>query len=146
LLGGMKANGYPDEFAMRVYKQMLGFGEYGFPECVVGSTRVVDADTGKWLTIDAVISGKAALKTTLACDEELRLKKRNVLGVMRSGVKPVYRLQTALGHTITATAEHPFMTLNGWVQLGKLKVGECVATVSSDCAISILQSSDLSRL
>jgi error-prone DNA polymerase len=32
LLGGMRANGYPEEFAQRIYQQMLGFGEYGFPE------------------------------------------------------------------------------------------------------------------
>jgi len=32
LLAGMAANGYTDDFAERVYKQILGFGEYGFPE------------------------------------------------------------------------------------------------------------------
>jgi error-prone DNA polymerase len=32
LLAGMKANGYSAEFAERVFKQICGFGEYGFPE------------------------------------------------------------------------------------------------------------------
>jgi error-prone DNA polymerase len=32
LLQGMRANNYPQEFAQRIYQQMLGFGEYGFPE------------------------------------------------------------------------------------------------------------------
>jgi error-prone DNA polymerase len=32
LLEGMRAKGYPAEFAQRIYQQMLGFGEYGFPE------------------------------------------------------------------------------------------------------------------
>lgn len=32
LFAGMKRNGYPDEFAERIYKQILGFGDYGFPE------------------------------------------------------------------------------------------------------------------
>jgi error-prone DNA polymerase len=32
LLAGMAANGYTSVFAERVYKQILGFGEYGFPE------------------------------------------------------------------------------------------------------------------
>ena len=32
LLQGMQANGYRAEFAEGIYKQMLGFGEYGFPE------------------------------------------------------------------------------------------------------------------
>jgi error-prone DNA polymerase len=29
---GMKARGYSEEFADRIYRQILGFGEYGFPE------------------------------------------------------------------------------------------------------------------
>src|SRR5450755_499076 len=32
LLSGMAHNGYPSEFAEQIYKQILGFGEYGFPE------------------------------------------------------------------------------------------------------------------
>jgi len=128
LIDGMRERGYPESFAHQIFNQILGFGEYGFPECVVGETRVVDADTGRWLTIDEVISGQACLDSTLACDAELRLRKRKVLQVMRSGMKPVLRLRTVLGHEIVATAEHPFMTMEGWLQLGKLKVGETIAT------------------
>ena len=32
LKSGMRANGYSDDFADRLYQQILGFGEYGFPE------------------------------------------------------------------------------------------------------------------
>lgn len=32
LLQGMKARGYDEKFALRVYEQIQGFGEYGFPE------------------------------------------------------------------------------------------------------------------
>jgi DNA-directed DNA polymerase III PolC len=131
LVDGMRERGYPESFAQQIFNQILGFGEYGFPECVVGETRVVDADTGKWLSIDEVIGGQARLDNTLACDSELRLQKRKVLRVMRSGVKPVWRLRTALGHEIAATAEHPFMTMAGWLPLGKLKVGDHVATARS---------------
>ena len=127
LLQGMSTNGYPAEFAQRIYQQMLGFGEYGFPQCVVGDTRVVDADSGRWLSIDEVISGRAPLEATLACDAGLRLRRRRVIAVRSSGVKPVWRLRTALGHTIAATAEHPFLTVTGWHALGELRVGDCVA-------------------
>ncbi|HEV2271680.1 MAG TPA: error-prone DNA polymerase [Steroidobacteraceae bacterium] len=128
LIGGMKTRGYADEFAQRIYQQMLGFGEYGFPECVVGETRVVDADTGEWLTIDDIVSGRARISTTLACDEELRLRKRAIVAVKASGKKSVWRLKTALGHSIVATAEHPFLTPHGWHHLGKLRAGDSVAT------------------
>lgn len=32
LVNGMRAHGYSDEFAQQIYKQIKGFGEYGFPE------------------------------------------------------------------------------------------------------------------
>jgi error-prone DNA polymerase len=32
LIAGMEANGYSSDFAARVYQQIQGFGEYGFPE------------------------------------------------------------------------------------------------------------------
>ena len=32
LIDGMQTNGYPAEFAERVFRQIRGFGEYGFPE------------------------------------------------------------------------------------------------------------------
>jgi DNA-directed DNA polymerase III PolC len=145
LIDGMRERGYEDSFAQQIFKQILGFGEYGFPECVVGETRVVDADFGRWLTIDEIVGGRAHLKNTLACDEDLRLRKRKVLRVIESGVKPVWRLRTALGHEIMATAEHPFMTLSGWRELGKLTVGDQVATAPESIA-EILKSRDLSRL
>ncbi|HVO48812.1 MAG TPA: LAGLIDADG family homing endonuclease, partial [Steroidobacteraceae bacterium] len=131
LLNGMRARNYTDEFAQRIYKQMLGFGEYGFPECVVGDTRVVDADTGRWVTIEAVANGRARLASTLACDADLRLRKRKVQAVVRSGIKPVFRLRTALGHAFLATAEHPLMTMGGWRQLGQIRTGDHVAVARS---------------
>ena len=145
LIDGMRERGYEDSFAQQIFKQILGFGEYGFPECVVGETRVIDADSGRWLTIDEVISGHAQLDNTLACDEDLRLRKRKVLRVIRSGMKSVWRLRSALGHEIMATAEHPFMTMGGWRELGELKVGDHVATALESIA-EILKSRDLARL
>jgi DNA polymerase III alpha subunit len=131
LLEGMRARGYPQEFAQRIYQQMLGFGEYGFPQCVVGDTRVVDAESGRWLSIDEIVSGRAPLKATIACGDDLRLRQRGVLAVRSSGVKPVWRLRTAVGHAIAATAEHPFLSMDGWRQLGELRVGEHVAAARS---------------
>lgn len=32
ILDGMKANGYDEAFAQSIFKQILGFGDYGFPE------------------------------------------------------------------------------------------------------------------
>jgi DNA-directed DNA polymerase III PolC len=131
LIEGMRGRGYTESFANQIFNQILGFGEYGFPECVVGDTRVIDADTGRWVTIEDVFRGKARLENTLACDPELKLRSRKVLRVIQSGIKPVWRMRTALGHEICATAEHPFMTLSGWRNLEELTVGDRVAAARS---------------
>jgi DNA-directed DNA polymerase III PolC len=131
LIDGMLAKGYAESFANQIFNQILGFGEYGFPECVGGDTRVIDADTGRWVTIEDVFCGKARLENTLACDAARKLRSRKVLRVIQSGIKPVSRLRTALSHEICATAEHPFMTRSGWRNLGELRVGDHVATALS---------------
>jgi error-prone DNA polymerase len=48
LLGGMRARSYPEEFAERIYQQMLGFGEYGFPESHALSFALLVYDSA-WL-------------------------------------------------------------------------------------------------
>ena len=48
LLTGMRARGYPDEFAERIYRQMEGFGDYGFPEAHALSFALLVYDSA-WL-------------------------------------------------------------------------------------------------
>ncbi|HEX4674235.1 MAG TPA: error-prone DNA polymerase [Steroidobacteraceae bacterium] len=48
LLNGMRARGYEDDFANRIYQQMLGFGEYGFPESHAASFALLVYDSA-WL-------------------------------------------------------------------------------------------------
>ena len=48
LLNGMRAKGYEDDFANRIYQQMLGFGEYGFPESHAASFALLVYDSA-WL-------------------------------------------------------------------------------------------------
>jgi len=45
---GMAAKGYPAEFADRIFQQMLGFGEYGFPESHAHSFALL-AYSSSWL-------------------------------------------------------------------------------------------------
>jgi replicative DNA helicase len=47
--------------------------------------------------------------------------------VFYSGHKEVFRLRLASGREVEATANHPFMTLDGWTPLGELAVGDRLA-------------------
>lgn len=48
LIDGMSQRGYPLEYAERIYKQICGFGEYGFPESHSASFAVL-AYTSSWI-------------------------------------------------------------------------------------------------
>jgi len=48
LLQGMAKNNYDPQFCERIYKQMLGFGEYGFPESHAASFALLVYDSS-WL-------------------------------------------------------------------------------------------------
>ena len=61
---GMQANGYPAEFADRIFQQMLGFGEYGFPESHAHSFALL-AYASSWLKCHEPACFLAALLNSL---------------------------------------------------------------------------------
>ncbi|NLI56330.1 hypothetical protein GX420_05075 [bacterium] len=65
----------------------------------------------------------------LSLDEEnLKIKKANLVKVFSSGIKRVYLLKTQSGREIKASANHPFLTIDGWKRLDELEIGEHIAT------------------
>jgi error-prone DNA polymerase len=48
LLSGMRARGYGDEFAARIFRQIQGFGDYGFPESHASSFALL-AYASAWI-------------------------------------------------------------------------------------------------
>ncbi|MFM7580833.1 MAG: LAGLIDADG family homing endonuclease, partial [Microcystaceae cyanobacterium] len=42
-------------------------------------------------------------------------------------IKPIFNLKTRLGRTIKATANHQFLTIEGWKRLDQLQTGEYIA-------------------
>ncbi|HEV8437439.1 MAG TPA: DNA polymerase III subunit alpha [Methylomirabilota bacterium] len=127
LLAGMARQGITGETAETIISSITAFALYGFPECVVGDTRVIDADTGRWVKVEDIVNRSARVEHTLACDVNKRLVKRRILDATSSGCRMVYRLRTALGRELMATAEHPLLTMDGWRALASLEVGDHIA-------------------
>jgi replicative DNA helicase len=95
--------------------------------CVTAATRILRADTGAETSIGELLCrGERPLVWSL--DESLRLVPRPMTDVFPTGTKEVFRLRLASGRELEATANHPMLTVDGWVPLGQLAPGDRVAT------------------
>lgn len=94
--------------------------------CLTASTRILRADTGAEVTLGELVrTGERPLVWSL--DEHKRMVARPMTNVFPSGHREVFKLRLASGREVEATANHPFMTLDGWTPLGELKVGDRLA-------------------
>ncbi|WP_280366456.1 replicative DNA helicase [Nocardia wallacei] len=95
--------------------------------CLPASTRILRADTGSEVTLGELIaSGEQPLVWSL--DERMRMVARPMVKVFPSGRKEVFRLRLASGRVVEATGTHPFLTVDGWISLDKLRVDDRLAT------------------
>ena len=94
--------------------------------CLTANTRILRADTGAEVTFGELMrTGERPLVWSL--DERKRMVARPMTNVFYSGHKEVFKVRLASGREVEATANHPFMTLDGWMPLGELAVGARVA-------------------
>jgi len=94
--------------------------------CLAGDTPIYLPDTGTYVAIEDLV-GKTGVRV-LALDEEWwRMDAKTVTNACATGVKPVFKLTTRLGHAIRATANHKFRTIEGWKRLDELHPGDRLA-------------------
>ena len=95
--------------------------------CLPASTRVLRADTGAEETIGSLFSSGQTDVPVWSLDSSLRYVRRHLTHVFSTGTREVFRLRLASGKTVRATANHPFLTYDGWQPLGDLAVGTRLA-------------------
>jgi replicative DNA helicase len=94
--------------------------------CLTADTRILRADTGAETTLgDLVTSGERDIPVW-SLDERLRLTPRTMTHAFPSGSKEVFRVRLRSGREVQATANHPFLSYDGWRKLGSLDVGSRV--------------------
>ncbi|HEV2369395.1 MAG TPA: replicative DNA helicase, partial [Acidimicrobiales bacterium] len=94
--------------------------------CMPADTRLLRADDGSSVSLgELVLSQEQPLVWSL--DDRWRLVPRQVTKVFPSGIRPVFRLRLASGAEVTATGNHPFRRVDGWVPLEDLQAGDHIA-------------------
>ncbi len=95
--------------------------------CLAGDTLIIESDTGKIITIKELAERKIQKPVTaLALEDDYKLKNHKMIKVFSSGRKMVFELKTRSGRKIKASANHPFLKLEGWKKLDRLKQGDFI--------------------
>jgi replicative DNA helicase len=95
--------------------------------CLTAGTRILRADTGSEITLGELLASGARNVPVWSLDERLRLVPQTMTHAFPSGVKEVFRVRLTSGREVEATANHPFLTLDGWRPLGDLAAKSRVA-------------------
>jgi replicative DNA helicase len=94
--------------------------------CMPASTRLLRADNGEDVSLgELVLSQEQPIVWSV--DEHQRLVPARLVKAFSSGIKPVFKLQLASGRSVSATANHPFLTSDGWTRLDAFRPGSYVA-------------------
>ncbi len=93
--------------------------------CLTGDTEIKDAETGKIYTIKELAERKEQTPLMVyGVDQDLKMGKHRMIKAFYSGKKTVYEMKTRTGRSIKASANHPFLKLEGWTRLDKLSAGD----------------------
>ena len=95
--------------------------------CLTADTRILRADTGAEVSLGELVASGERDVAVWSLDERLRLIPRTMTHAFPSGVKEVFRVRLRSGREVEATANHPFLTYEGWHPLGALQAGSRVA-------------------
>ena len=95
--------------------------------CLTADTRILRADTGAETTMGELYALNARDVPVWTLNDRLQYVRRHLTHVFPTGVKETFRLRLASGKEVTATANHPFLTYEGWTPLGELEVGSRLA-------------------
>ncbi|MGH7572875.1 MAG: DnaB-like helicase C-terminal domain-containing protein, partial [Gemmatimonadota bacterium] len=95
--------------------------------CMPATTRLLRADNGEDVSLGELVLSQAQ-PLVWSVDEHRRLVPARLVKAFPSGIKPVFRLRLGSGRSVDATANHPFLTVEGWTRLDALHPGSLVAT------------------
>jgi replicative DNA helicase len=94
--------------------------------CLAGESRVYLPDAGEYRRIDQLV-GMRDFRVSAINTATWKLESCRVSNAFCTGRKPVLSLHTRLGRRLRATANHRFLTVEGWRRLDELAPGTHIA-------------------
>jgi replicative DNA helicase len=94
--------------------------------CLTGESRVFLPDTGQYRRMEELV-GRSGFRVLAVNTVTWKLEPAIVTNAFSTGVQAVSKVTTRLGRTVRATANHRFLTVDGWKRLDQLGEGERIA-------------------
>lgn len=94
-------------------------------KCLSGDTLLDVLGTGERLTLERFVHEHRECVWGLS--DHGKLRSTPVLHWIDSGIQPVTRVTTASGRSVDVTAQHPFLSSQGWTPLFDLELGQHIA-------------------
>ena len=95
--------------------------------CLTAGTRILRADTGSEITLGDLLTSGEQNVPVWSLDDRMRLVSQTMTHAFPSGIKEVFRVRLTSGREVEATANHPFLTFDGWRPLSDIRPGSRVA-------------------
>ena len=109
--------------------------------CLSGDTLVYLSDLGLSCPIGELVN-RRDFQVAALDRAGPDLVPATVSNAFCTGRKPVYRITTEQGRTIRATANHKFLSEEGWKRLDALHIGERIATTDENALQGVVPDSD----
>ena len=95
--------------------------------CLTADARVLRADTGAEVTIGELCASGEHNIPIWTVGHDYKIVRGTMSHAFPTGVKETFRLRLASGRQIDASANHPFLTYDGWTRLDELGQGSRIA-------------------
>jgi DNA polymerase III alpha subunit len=99
-------------------------------ECVAGDT-ILNGDPRKTIADCYLNPPKRMTSVDLGAGKR---RANNVLKVIQSGEKQLYRLNTEHNYTLRATRDHKILTERGWLKLGDIQINDRIVVNRKDAS------------
>jgi hypothetical protein len=117
---GAKTKDVAEKIAEEIFSEIEPFAGYAFNGCLDAKTYVYKSD-GTRLHISAAY--REQTPELLAMWEDGVIRPHKVARIVKTGRKPLFEIRTQGKHVVRATAEHRFLTTEGYKPVKEMEVG-----------------------
>lgn len=128
-LGGDEPRWYQEEILRHPHNRKVLRCGRRIGKCIEATQRVLDPTTGRYRSVEDLyrLQKEDVEVGLLTLGEDYKLSPSSAFFVEDNGVKEVFRVKTKHGAEVLLTGNHPVLTVNGWVEVDLLEIGEHIA-------------------